>query len=52
MPTGSTRMPAVASVVPPEPPAEMMPPMRGSRSIQRAKASAMAATDCAAVAAT
>ena len=45
MPTGSTRMPAVASVVPPEPPAEMTPPMRGSRSIQRAKASAIAATE-------
>ena len=45
MPTGSARMPAVASVVPPEPPAAMMPPTRGSRAIQRANASAIAATE-------
>ena len=45
MPTGSFRMPAVANVVPPDPPAEIMPPMPRSRSIQRPKASAMAATD-------
>ena len=45
MPTGSLRMPAVASDVPPDPPAEMTPPMPRSRSIQRAKASAMAVTD-------
>ncbi len=44
MPTGRRRMPAVASDVPPEPPAEMMPPMPRSRSIQRANASAMAPT--------
>ena len=50
MPSGSRRMPAVASEVPPEPPAEMMPPMPRSRSIQRAKASAIAVTDCAAIA--
>ena len=45
MPTGKARIPAVASVVPPEPPAEMMPPIRGSRATQRANASAMAVTD-------
>ena len=45
MPTGSARMPAVANVVPPEPPAEMTPPIRGSRATQRANASAMAATE-------
>ena len=45
MPSGRRRIPAVASEVPPEPPAEMTPPMPRSRSIQRAKASAMAATD-------
>ena len=39
------RMPAVASEVPPEPPAEMMPPMSRWRTIQRAKASAIASTD-------
>jgi len=45
MPTGSLRMPAVASDVPPEPPAEITPPTPRSRSIQRAKASAIAVTD-------
>ena len=49
-PTGRRRMPAVASEVPPDPPAEMMPPTPRSRSIQRANASAMAPTACAAVA--
>ena len=38
-------MPAVASEVPPEPPAEITPPIPRSRSIQREKASAMAATE-------
>ena len=45
MPSGSRRMPAVASEVPPEPPAEMTPPIPRSRSIQRPKASAMAVTE-------
>ena len=42
-------MPAVASEVPPEPPAEMMPPMSRWRPIQASKASAMAADGLAAV---
>ena len=43
-------MPAVASDVPPEPPAEITPPIPRSRSIQRPNASAIAVTDCAAIA--
>ena len=38
-------MPAVASDVPPEPPAEMIPPTSRWRTIQRSKANAIACTD-------
>ena len=44
-PSGRRRIPAVARLVPPEPPAEMTPPIPRSRSIQRAKASAIAVTE-------
>ena len=45
MPTGRHRIPAVPSTVPPEPPAEMIPPISRWRLIQLSKATAMAATD-------
>ena len=38
-------MAGVARAVPPEPPAEMMPPIAFRRPIQRSKASAMAPTE-------
>ncbi len=44
-PSDRRRMPAVASDVPPEPPADMTPPIPRSRSIQREKASAIALMD-------
>ena len=50
MPIGSRRMPAVASEVPPEPPAEMTPPMSRWRTIQRSNAVAIASTALPAIA--
>ncbi len=44
-PTGRARIAGVASAVPPEPPAEMMPATPSCRRIQRSNASVIAATD-------
>ena len=44
-PMGRRRMAGVASAVPPEPPAEISPPMSRREPMKRSKASAMAATD-------
>ena len=44
IPIGSLRIPAVASVVPPEPPAEIIPPISRRVDIKRSNAIAIADT--------